>query len=68
MHPIKKFCKERKLTQKELAASAYISAPYLTQIVKGQRRPTPPVALRIQQATGGKVGVLELLYPKDEAA
>ena len=68
MHPIKEFCKENKIRQRELARQSDISAAYMTQIIKGQRRPTPPVALRIQNATGGKVGVLQILYPKDEAA
>ena len=36
----------------------------ITHINKGRRKPSPPLALRIQEATGGAVTVMELLYPE----
>ena len=36
---------------------------YLKHIRAGRARPSPDLALRISEATGGKVKVLDLLFP-----
>lgn len=43
---------------------------YFNAIKNHRRKPSPPLALRIQQATGGAVTVMELLFPDkaDKAA
>lgn len=39
---------------------------YVNLLVCNQRRPSPELALRIEQATGGQVSRLELLYPEKQ--
>jgi len=36
---------------------------YITHLNANRRRPSPELALKIQQATGGQVTVMELLFP-----
>jgi hypothetical protein len=40
-----------------------ISAGYITKIIEYGAIPTPDMALKIEQATNGKVKKMELLYP-----
>ena len=47
----------------KLAAILDVDTSYITHINKGNRRPSPELALKIQQATNGAVTVMELLYP-----
>lgn len=61
---IETYCKEQNMAFKTLADKAEISAAYVTQIIQGIRRPSPPIALRIEQATGGAVSRDELLFPE----
>lgn len=44
-----------------------ISVPMLSMILSGDRRPSPEMAERIENATSGKVSRIDLLYPKTEA-
>ena len=48
-------------TPTRLAAEAGISVPYASQLLNGTRVPPNPMALRIWQATGCKLGALESL-------
>ena len=48
---------------KKLAQKLNIHHVYLNSIINNRRRPSPPLALRIQEATGGAVTVMELLFP-----
>lgn len=41
-----------KLTQRQIAESAQIGPDFLSQIVRGKRRCPPPVALRLEAASG----------------
>ena len=63
MHTIKKFCNDNDITLKDFSVRVGTSAPYLSQIVKGYRKPSADVALAIEQATGGAVTLRELLFP-----
>jgi DNA-binding transcriptional regulator YdaS (Cro superfamily) len=63
MHPINNFCKQHGICLKQFAGQIKVSAPFVTQITKGKRRPSPDVALRIEQATDGAVTLRELLFP-----
>ena len=40
------------ITQKELARRSGISGGYLSQLIRGERSPSPRVQLRLQQALG----------------
>lgn len=53
----------------ELSKAAGISVPYASQLLAGLRTPSLPVALRIHDATGAKLGPLSGLNAKEiEAA
>lgn len=41
---------------------------YFNAIVNNRRTPSKNLALRIQEATGGEVTVMELLFPEDNKA
>ena len=53
--------------QKDMAGRLSVSQEYLSYLANRHRRPSPDLALRIQEATGGEVTVLELLYPEQAA-
>jgi DNA-binding transcriptional regulator YdaS (Cro superfamily) len=50
-------------SNEELAEKIGSTANYVHLLKYNQRRPSPELALKIEKATGGKVTVLELLYP-----
>ncbi len=52
------------MTLKAFSGAVKASAPYLTQIVKGYRKPSASLALRIEQVTGGEVKRMDVLYPE----
>lgn len=65
---LKTYIKMAKVIQNDLAQQVGCRQPTISQIVTGTRRPSPDLAMRIQQATGGQVTVMELLYGNDEQA
>jgi len=52
----------------KIAKKADTKVSYLIQIRNGHRRPSPELAERIEEATGGLVTRMELLYPQNSAA
>lgn len=42
----------KRITQKEIASLAQIGPDFLSHIIRGRRRCPPPVALRLEEATG----------------
>lgn len=52
-----------KITQRKFSESLGIHYMYLNQIANGIRRPSPELALKIEQATDGQVTLRELLFP-----
>lgn len=52
--------------QSALAAAAGVSPAMLNQVKSGLRRPSPELALRIEQATGGEVSAASLLGLESE--
>lgn len=56
------------MSQIELSRIIGISKFYTSQIVNKRRRPSPNVALRISEATGGQVKILDLLFPDKETS
>jgi len=66
MNPIKIFASRNKVKIKEVSRLADCTPSYLYQIINGYRKPSAALALRIEQATGGAVTRMELLYPEKE--
>jgi len=64
MHPIKKFCIDKGITLKKLSTDIGISAPYMTEIVKGRKCPSLVIALEFEKKTGGAVTSRDLLIYK----
>lgn len=54
------------INQKRLALAIGTHPVYLNAILRGRRRPSPDLALRIEEATGGAVTRMELLYPEEK--
>jgi DNA-binding transcriptional regulator YdaS (Cro superfamily) len=53
----------KNISNKDMAKLIGIHFSYVTHILKNRRRPSPDLALKIEQATGGQVTAMELLYP-----
>ena len=62
---LKTYFQTTKMRQKQLAEETGCRQATISQIKTGKRRPSPDLALRIQQATGGQVTVMELLFGQD---
>jgi len=62
---LKTYLKQSKILQLHFSAQIGIHYMYLNKIINHTRIPSPRLALRIQEATGGAVTVLELLYPNN---
>jgi len=60
---LKQYLKKYPVKQCELAKKAGVSAPFITYILQGKKRPSPEVAENIEKATSGMVTRMELLYP-----
>lgn len=59
MNDLVEYMKTR--TQRDLAREIGISESYLSLMLSGKRKIPPPVAMRIQAATGGKVLAAQLV-------
>ena len=58
--------KAQKISNAELALMIGVHFSYITYLHNGKRRPSPELAEKIEQATGGQVSRLELLYPEKQ--
>jgi transcriptional regulator with XRE-family HTH domain len=63
---LSEYLSKNKIKLNRFAEDAGLKQPYASLIKNGHKRPSPDVALRIEQATNGEVTVLELLYPNKE--
>jgi transcriptional regulator with XRE-family HTH domain len=63
---LKEYLTENKIKLTDFASKVGIQQPYVSLIKNGHNRPSPDVALRIEQATGGAVTVMELLFPSPQ--
>ncbi len=61
MKKLKEFLKGK--SREDFAKEIGTTKNYVNLLVTDQRRPSPGLALRIQEATGGQVTVWELLFP-----
>jgi DNA-binding transcriptional regulator YdaS (Cro superfamily) len=66
-HPLLVWQKAEGLSNKELADILSVHFTYITHLYNDRsRRPSPALALRIEEATGGAVSRMELLYPEQK--
>lgn len=61
---LKDYLEKYKIGVSEFAEKAKLKQSYTSLLVNGKRRPSPEVALMIEQATNKKVTIRELLYPE----
>ena len=63
---LREYLKTSKRSRRALSDSIGVHYMHLSNIIRGARRPSPSLALRIEEATGGQVTRLELLYPEQK--
>jgi len=61
--PLENWQKENGVSNKALSDKINVHQSLITHIHKGRRTPSASLAMRIQEATGGAVTVMELLFP-----
>ncbi len=61
---LKEYIKSKGIKISRLANQADCCQPMISMIINGIRRPSPNLALKIEQATGGAVTRDELLFPE----
>jgi plasmid maintenance system antidote protein VapI len=57
------YLKLNNLSQMDFAKKLSISKSTVSLLINGQRRPSPKLALRLEEETGGALKKEELLYP-----
>jgi len=57
---------KNQVTNMEFSKRIGVHFSFITHILKGRRSVSPATALKIEQATNGKVTIRELLYPDQE--
>ena len=57
------FLKHNDIGISEFAKRSNMKQPYMSLIVNKKRKPSAETALKISNATGGAVTVMELLFP-----
>ncbi|MHB1546710.1 MAG: helix-turn-helix transcriptional regulator [bacterium] len=65
MHPLKKYLKEKRMTQTEFASKIGVSITTIHYIINHTIIPKPETAKKIANITG--IPILELLYPKEKS-
>jgi transcriptional regulator with XRE-family HTH domain len=68
MDTLKKYMRDNGLTTAGFARLSKIPAVTIWRYMTGKNSPSALLALRIEQATGGAVTRMELLYPGEEKA
>ena len=61
-HPLAAYRKEKEITRTQMAHLIGCHSSYVGHIEEGRRRPSPEMALLIEQATGGEVAATALLF------
>jgi transcriptional regulator with XRE-family HTH domain len=61
-HPLAAYRKEKEITRTQMAHLIGCHSSYVGHIEEGRRRPSPEMALLIEQATGGEVAATVLLF------
>jgi plasmid maintenance system antidote protein VapI len=60
---LKQYLQTSDTKRKDFCSSLGIHYQHLNNILRGKRNPSADLALRIEEATGGAVTRMELLYP-----
>jgi len=60
-HPIRSYCVERNLRQREFAKTVGLSEGFISQLILGRERCGRDAALSIVEKTGGEIDLTELL-------
>jgi len=63
---IKEYLEDKKIGVSEFARLAGLKQSYVSLLLHQKRKPSAPLALRIEQATGGAVTLRELLFPENQ--
>lgn len=66
MYYYKAMNKTKAITQRDIAKKVGSHPVYINAILRGRRHPSPKLALAIEEATGGAVTRMELLYPEQK--
>ena len=65
MHPIKTYCKMKKIKIQDFAKLIKRKPRYVYQLIAGYRKPSREVAKKLEEAMGGYVSRIQLLYPDE---
>jgi len=60
IHPFEQYRKNHDLKQYEMAFFLEISSGYYSQIINGERQPSPMLAIRAEQKSNGEISKGEL--------
>lgn len=66
MGTLKNYLQNNKITQRDFSKKLNVHFMTVHLICSGKRRPSPQLALRIEQETQGGIGHDELLYPENQ--
>lgn len=61
MHPIRRYCEQRKIRQRVFAELVGLSEGFVSQLITGRERCGRDAGLKIVQRTGGAIELVELL-------
>lgn len=61
-HPLAAYRREKNITRTQMAHLIGCDVSYVGHIEEGRRRPSPEMARRIEQATGGEVSAMSVLF------
>ena len=65
---LRKYLKDEKYSLDDFAKIVGCTQPHISLICSKKRRPSPDLALKIEEITAGEVTLIELLYPDREKA
>jgi len=68
MNALAKYLNQNKLTPSQFAKEHGLKQPTVWRIINNKFKPSSDTALRISEATGGAVSVMELLFPDQKGA
>lgn len=67
MNALETYLTNKKMNDSEFSRVSGIKQPTIWRIKNGHCKPSPGIALRIEEATGGAVTLRELLFPAEQS-
>jgi DNA-binding transcriptional regulator YdaS (Cro superfamily) len=61
VHPIRRYCRDRAISERAFAETCGLSSAYISQICTGKAKPGREAALTIVMKTGGAIRIEDLL-------